>query len=158
MSTPSGKQDVQQHIVEGRQKTCQSPGSQWAYSIRDTQGCSIELMELICLDSLIHVIDFHPSHLENGSMITGRVTATKSFHNSCLPQNLALEHSERTCRWIHIPVNDVDVAQVRYDLFVSPVIPSFTNTSLEMCQKVGRRSYVPPPARYMDTEASACNI
>lgn len=73
-----------------------------------------------------------------GSRDTGRVTPIRKFHNSCLPQILPLEHPEGICRWIHIPVNDVGIAEVLYDLFVSLIIPSFTNTSLAMRQKIGR--------------------
>lgn len=45
-------------------------------------------------------------------MEPGRVSVTTKWHFLCLPEVSALERSEGSYRWIHIPINDTAIAKV----------------------------------------------
>lgn len=111
-----------------------------------------------------HVIDFYPARQVGEAKGPGKITSATSystvdFRSKDGPPHTELPgRSEGTCRWIHIPVNDIDIARVLFEIFVFLITVSFTHKSLGMRQKAGGRSCVPAPAQHVDAEASAGTI
>lgn len=77
-------------------------------------------------------MDFGSRHREDGAAKPGTLSGRRKFHASCLHQ---AGYSERSCRWIHIPINDVGVAKVLYMTYLLSLLTHHLLTQVQECVK-----------------------